>query len=98
MKAYRSPSACAISGRSEEHTSELQSLTKFVCRLLLEKKKTVRSRQANRWRSPSAVSASFQDASYCLVGIVLTCVLELRSRRSMTRTCYLTPRTTEDVA
>ena len=26
-------------GRSEEHTSELQSLTKIVCRLLLEKKK-----------------------------------------------------------
>src|SRR5258706_11187490 len=25
--------------RSEEHTSELQSLTNFVCRLLLEKKK-----------------------------------------------------------
>src|SRR5258706_8798117 len=27
------------SRRSEEHTSELQSLTNFVCRLLLEKKK-----------------------------------------------------------
>src|SRR5262249_59412911 len=27
-----------ISGRSEEHTSELQSLTNIVCRLLLEKK------------------------------------------------------------
>src|SRR5262249_61633052 len=26
--------------RSEEHTSELQSLTNLVCRLLLEKKKT----------------------------------------------------------
>ena len=31
--------AKAIIGRSEEHTSELQSLTKLVCRLLLEKKK-----------------------------------------------------------
>src|SRR5437016_11667168 len=29
----------AISPRSEEHTSELQSLTNLVCRLLLEKKK-----------------------------------------------------------
>src|SRR5262249_59056699 len=29
--------------RSEEHTSELQSLTNLVCRLLLEKKKTKRS-------------------------------------------------------
>src|SRR5438046_6850498 len=29
-----------IEVRSEEHTSELQSLTNLVCRLLLEKKKT----------------------------------------------------------
>src|SRR5258706_4995730 len=29
--------------RSEEHTSELQSLTNLVCRLLLEKKKKQRS-------------------------------------------------------
>src|SRR5437016_8414702 len=29
----------ASSRRSEEHTSELQSLTNLVCRLLLEKKK-----------------------------------------------------------
>src|SRR5438046_7110309 len=28
--------------RSEEHTSELQSLTKLVCRLLLEKKNAIR--------------------------------------------------------
>src|ERR1019366_10809133 len=31
--------ACHRGGRSEEHTSELQSLTNLVCRLLLEKKK-----------------------------------------------------------
>src|SRR5438093_7699783 len=29
----------AVDARSEEHTSELQSLTNLVCRLLLEKKK-----------------------------------------------------------
>src|SRR5437016_9964131 len=29
--------------RSEEHTSELQSLTNLVCRLLLEKKKTTKT-------------------------------------------------------
>src|SRR5262249_61493517 len=29
----------AFASRSEEHTSELQSLTNLVCRLLLEKKK-----------------------------------------------------------
>src|SRR3712207_8406629 len=30
----------ALAGRSEEHTSELQSRQYLVCRLLLEKKKT----------------------------------------------------------
>src|SRR5947199_1574998 len=34
---------CAQSGRSEEHTSELQSLRHLVCRLLLEKKKKIES-------------------------------------------------------
>src|SRR5690606_41630625 len=29
-----------VAGRSEEHTSELQSREKLVCRLLLEKKKS----------------------------------------------------------
>src|SRR2546426_1158015 len=33
------PNVEAISGRSEEHTSELQSPCNLVCRLLLEKKK-----------------------------------------------------------
>src|SRR5262249_58337550 len=33
---------CRESARSEEHTSELQSLTNIVCRLLLDKKKTYR--------------------------------------------------------
>src|SRR2546430_13351089 len=36
--------------RSEEHTSELQSQSNLVCRLLLEKKKSTHS------RSPSAAS------------------------------------------
>src|SRR5690606_41980222 len=30
---------CDVTGRSEEHTSELQSRENLVCRLLLEKKK-----------------------------------------------------------
>src|SRR5205814_10116072 len=34
-----SPSRSSASARSEEHTSELQSLRHLVCRLLLEKKK-----------------------------------------------------------
>src|SRR5258706_8839290 len=37
-----------ICGRSEEHTSELQSLTNLVCRLLLEKKKKNKT-FSNKW-------------------------------------------------
>src|SRR5688572_32143833 len=33
-------------GRSEEHTSELQSQSNLVCRLLLEKKKSARNRSS----------------------------------------------------
>src|SRR2546430_6843993 len=35
-------------GRSEEHTSELQSQSNLVCRLLLEKKKTAAYDKMNR--------------------------------------------------
>src|SRR2546430_8074186 len=45
--AWRAPFASAVSSaaqgfRSEEHTSELQSQSNLVCRLLLEKKKNNR--------------------------------------------------------
>src|ERR1039458_1923775 len=39
------------SKRSEEHTSELQSLRHLVCRLLLEKKKN-KSKGAGQWGTP----------------------------------------------
>src|SRR5688572_32762849 len=35
----------AVGGRSEEHTSELQSQSNLVCRLLLEKKKQYRQKE-----------------------------------------------------
>src|SRR5258706_10883553 len=44
------------SGRSEEHTSELQSLTNLVCRLLLEKKKKTRQLRAGHRRLGTDVS------------------------------------------
>src|SRR5437763_6565818 len=44
----------AVSPRSEEHTSELQSPMYLVCRLLLEKKKQARpdarNQRSRRWR------------------------------------------------
>src|SRR5262249_58448744 len=42
----------ALSARSEEHTSELQSLTNLVCRLLLEKKKNPIVRSSARYQVP----------------------------------------------
>src|SRR5215213_6395250 len=45
----RAPRRSAPSGsRSEEHTSELQSLTNLVCRLLLEKKKKKKKKEKKR--------------------------------------------------
>src|SRR5256886_7681266 len=41
------PHAPAAAVRSEEHTSELQSQSKLVCRLLLEKKKNNRYHTLN---------------------------------------------------
>src|SRR5262249_57855139 len=43
--------------RSEEHTSELQSLTNLVCRLLLEKKNS-EARRAGRHRPESPRKAA----------------------------------------
>src|SRR5256885_10955914 len=47
----------ATSGRSEEHTSELQSPCNLVCRLLLEKKKTM-------WRAGVSSVMSPQSADH----------------------------------
>src|SRR3989475_3496604 len=46
--------------RSEEHTSELQSQSNLVCRLLLEKKNTSTS-SSSRW-GPSTCSSTSCDA------------------------------------
>src|SRR6266404_2282255 len=59
----------AVNGvRSEEHTSELQSLAHFVCRLLLEKKKLTRvgldasqKRSFRGWRKVLAFGAVFSQ-------------------------------------
>src|SRR2546430_5222842 len=43
--------ALALQHRSEEHTSELQSQSNLVCRLLLEKKKTTNHARPRSLRS-----------------------------------------------
>src|SRR5258706_835062 len=59
--------ACFSSYRSEEHTSELQSLTNLVCRLLLEKKKNKKkfmiSKQTTRKNKVSIIVIS-HDYTY----------------------------------
>src|SRR5438045_8278059 len=47
--------AAAARDRSEEHTSELQSLRHLVCRLLLEKKKDRQARTGERLARETAV-------------------------------------------
>src|SRR5205823_6870346 len=44
--------------RSEEHTSELQSLAYLVCRLLLEKKKTIQDRPPSIPSTPTGASSA----------------------------------------
>src|SRR2546430_9761529 len=46
------PAGFDPSKRSEEHTSELQSQSNLVCRLLLEKKKKKRTVETNTYRTP----------------------------------------------
>src|SRR2546421_9235588 len=53
LGAYRAAEASTVKGpyapsRSEEHTSELQSRSDLVCRLLLEKKKKKKHSRSNR--------------------------------------------------
>src|SRR2546421_8996279 len=48
-----------VSRRSEEHTSELQSRSDLVCRLLLEKKKKIKNRKlTSKFRATSHCSPS----------------------------------------
>src|SRR5947199_6833884 len=52
-----------VSVRSEEHTSELQSLRHLVCRLLLEKKKRICTDERSSCYFVCNSSLSFQTAS-----------------------------------
>src|SRR5437899_4115566 len=50
--------------RSEEHTSELQSLRHLVCRLLLEKKKKTQKHRSER-RRPGSHRADGESKMWC---------------------------------
>src|SRR2546430_6671470 len=56
---------CVGEVRSEEHTSELQSQSNLVCRLLLEKKKQTSISRARR--TSAAVTSLIDSCSQCCV-------------------------------
>src|SRR2546430_7852435 len=59
-----------IHQRSEEHTSELQSQSNLVCRLLLEKKKkTTRQRIVSQ-----LANAEYYPIQHLFNGSIITCV------------------------
>src|SRR5262249_56601643 len=61
--------------RSEEHTSELQSLTNLVCRLLLEKKKKI-----DFANNAQAKMRSFRSATHAQSSTLLYCCSILHNR------------------
>src|SRR5256886_5800489 len=56
MSAESSEECCHGKRRSEEHTSELQSQSNLVCRLLLEKKNAFACGGCN-WCTPASISS-----------------------------------------
>src|SRR2546430_13402051 len=72
----------ALVGRSEEHTSELQSQSNLVCRLLLEKKKTtlcpsmhveqLENGEFRFWMPTYRLSAQYSIVSFTAVTTTLT--------------------------
>src|SRR2546430_13509956 len=54
--------AAVVKDRSEEHTSELQSQSNLVCRLLLEKKKLEKRQQSVDQTHASISPAGHQEA------------------------------------
>src|SRR3989441_7495845 len=54
-----------VGKRSEEHTSELQSLAYLVCRLLLEKKKKINVGMCHWYLNPFVCSSSDEHGRVC---------------------------------
>src|SRR5262249_62107012 len=55
------PSRSGRPPRSEEHTSELQSLTNLVCRLLLEKKKKKQRQRKLHYKKTDAIESKIYN-------------------------------------
>src|SRR5438093_3362321 len=68
MKASVPLTVSQLPARSEEHTSELQSLTNLVCRLLLEKKNAPAALITANVANPVAAPASTHLRETCFMG------------------------------
>src|SRR2546427_9090394 len=55
----------SVPGRSEEHTSELQSQSNLVCRLLLEKKKKKQKTTSQHYKTQKQDRQVQQDSHIC---------------------------------
>src|SRR2546430_13468644 len=64
---HRPQRAQRVEDRSEEHTSELQSQSNLVCRLLLEKKKKKTNKKTNRliYKSSTSRTTIYIDVNEC---------------------------------
>src|SRR5687767_15353610 len=70
MVRVRSTPRNAMGVRSEEHTSELQSLAYLVCRLLLEKKKNKKKKRTSVPNPAHSGNASLTELYYCGTRVV----------------------------
>src|ERR1039458_5698846 len=61
--------------RSEEHTSELQSLRHLVCRLLLEKKKKNINKPTRRSQNPQVKSSLMHMSGVLVLFVSCLCLL-----------------------
>src|SRR5205085_5591128 len=63
IKQVKAP-VLILHGRSEEHTSELQSQSNLVCRLLLEKKKKKKEKQENNLQTDKHIKKPITNKHY----------------------------------
>src|SRR5256886_15839109 len=80
-----------IGARSEEHTSELQSQSNLVCRLLLEKKKTSNTTSLTFTTTPLAFAhlAPSCCSLFCSLSLLRSCRRNTCFRRSRCSLCSL---------
>src|SRR2546430_9356953 len=89
LAAYAADFPSLVSSRSEEHTSELQSQSNLVCRLLLEKKKkkqtTLRPRPKMNTRDEHRDKETNHKVILMRLHSAIDCVVVCRAVKSTIR-------------